>query len=181
MGAPEGATLSDDGYYWWDGAQWQPVDDSAQTTNTSYDGQQQQYGYAQESDQESEQECVDQFYEELSPEASEQLNAAAVSSGQVLFNPQPSSWSATDKGVTVEYGITNGTSNTIQQVTIHWTVTKNGKATTKDVLVTNALKAGGTAKGKLTFPGDPLGKTFVLQILFDGGQQGDHDSYGPVT
>lgn len=22
---PEGATLSDDGYYWWDGEQWQPV------------------------------------------------------------------------------------------------------------------------------------------------------------
>jgi len=23
---PDGATLSDDGYYWWDGTDWQPVD-----------------------------------------------------------------------------------------------------------------------------------------------------------
>jgi hypothetical protein len=23
---PEGATLSEDGYYWWDGSEWQPVD-----------------------------------------------------------------------------------------------------------------------------------------------------------
>jgi hypothetical protein len=26
MAVPEGAQLSDDGYYWWDGEQWQPVD-----------------------------------------------------------------------------------------------------------------------------------------------------------
>src|SRR5262245_5383608 len=26
MPAPEGATLSEDGYYYWDGSQWQPVD-----------------------------------------------------------------------------------------------------------------------------------------------------------
>jgi hypothetical protein len=33
MPVPEGAQLSDDGYYWWDGAQWQPVAE----TQASYD------------------------------------------------------------------------------------------------------------------------------------------------
>jgi hypothetical protein len=42
---PEGATLSDDGCYWWDGNQWQLVDDSTQaatgsTQSASGNGQQ---------------------------------------------------------------------------------------------------------------------------------------------
>ncbi|HEU5474790.1 MAG TPA: hypothetical protein VFV67_29455 [Actinophytocola sp.] len=40
---PDGATLSDDGYYWWDGTDWQPVDGgpsggSAQTVVASGPG-----------------------------------------------------------------------------------------------------------------------------------------------
>ena len=35
MAVPEGATLSEDGYYYWDGQQWQPVDNTGGATATS--------------------------------------------------------------------------------------------------------------------------------------------------
>jgi hypothetical protein len=35
---PEGAQLSDDGYYWWDGAQWQPVQYEQESGGASQGG-----------------------------------------------------------------------------------------------------------------------------------------------
>jgi hypothetical protein len=35
VAVPEGATLSEDGYYYWDGQQWQPVDNTDGATSTS--------------------------------------------------------------------------------------------------------------------------------------------------
>jgi len=35
MAAPDGAQLSEDGNYWWDGSQWQPVADSSTASSSS--------------------------------------------------------------------------------------------------------------------------------------------------
>jgi hypothetical protein len=37
-GPPEGAQISDDGHYWWDGSAWQPVDDSGEAPAASAGG-----------------------------------------------------------------------------------------------------------------------------------------------
>jgi hypothetical protein len=163
MGAPEGATLDESGQWWWDGSEWQPVNDDLQQPN---DGWQQPNDWSE--DDVLLEIYGDEFDHEFDP---------TIATGQVLFDPQPCKWTATSSNVKCDYRIKNGNSSPIANVQINWTVKESGQAD-KDGVKTAAasLAAGALSSGSITWPFTGTG-SFLIQIKFDGGQDGDHDQF----
>ena len=159
MGAPDGATLDESGQWWWDGSEWQPVnDDLQQPDDWSEDAvEHEQYG-------------DEQFDQEFDP---------TLASGQVLFDPQPCRWNPNAPGgkVSCDYAIRNGTPSAISDVKIKWTVEDDGKTKTGEKSVTGSLAVGTLSRtGTLAWPFKGHG-SINLQIKFNGGQDGDHDKF----
>ena len=157
MGAPEGATLDESGQWWWDGSEWQPVNDDPAQDWSEDDVVHEQWG-------------DELFDENFDP---------AFAVGQVTFEPQPCRWdpNAPNGNVKVEYNIRNGNSSAITDVKIHWTVVDGDKTKTGDKAVSGSLAAGALSKtGTLSWPFKGPG-TLDIQIKFNGGQDGDHDKF----